>query len=55
MTYTYAIEAYDAAGNLSGASVLKSITPNEKPTKPGSFAISSLQQEAAAQLQCLHR
>ncbi len=39
-TYTYAIEAYDAAGNLSGASVLKSVTPNEKPTKPGNFAVT---------------
>jgi len=38
--YWYAVKAYDAAGNLSLASSLKSIIAYEKPTKPGSFAVT---------------
>ena len=37
--YTYAVRAYDAAGNLSPHSTLKSITPFQNPTKPGSFKV----------------
>lgn len=38
--YWYAIKAYDAAGNLSSASVLKSIIAFQVPTKPGNFQVS---------------
>jgi hypothetical protein len=38
--YTYGIKAYDAAGNLSQPSVLKSITAYEKPTKPANFGVT---------------
>lgn len=39
-TYTYAVQAYDAAGNLSGITPLKSITAFQKPTKPGNFNVT---------------
>ncbi len=39
-TYTYAVVAYDAAGNLSAHSALKSITAYQKPTKPGNFKVA---------------
>ena len=39
-TYTYAVVAYDAAGNLSEHSSLKSITAFQKPTKPGNFKVA---------------
>jgi hypothetical protein len=38
--YTYAVKAFDAAGNFSPASALKSIVPFQNPTKPGSFAVA---------------
>jgi hypothetical protein len=38
--YWYAVQAYDAAGNMSSASTLKSIVAFEKPTKPGSFKVT---------------
>jgi hypothetical protein len=38
--YTYGVKAFDAAGNLSQPSALKSITAYEKPTKPGSFKVT---------------
>jgi hypothetical protein len=38
--YWYAVKAYDAAGNLSSASALKSIVAFAKPTKPGSFKVT---------------
>jgi hypothetical protein len=34
------VRAYDAAGNLSDHSTLKTITAYKKPTKPGSFSIA---------------
>jgi len=40
MKYWYSVKAYDAVGNLSTASVLKSIVAFEKPTKPGGFAVA---------------
>ncbi len=40
LRYTYAVKAYDAAGNISPASALKSIVAYQKPTKPGSFAVT---------------
>ena len=39
-TYTYAVVAYDAAGNLSARSALKSITAYQKPSKPGDFKVA---------------
>ena len=39
-TYTYAVQAYDAAGNLSGNTPLKSITAFKNPTKPGNFSVA---------------
>jgi hypothetical protein len=38
--YWYAVKAYDAAGNLSSASALKSVVAFAKPTKPGSFKVA---------------
>ncbi len=38
--YWYAVQAYDAAGNLSSASEKKSIVAFDKPTKPGNFKLS---------------
>ena len=38
--YWYAIKAFDAAGNLSQASTLKSITAFALPSKPGSFKVT---------------
>jgi Domain of unknown function (DUF1929) len=37
--YTYAVKAFDAAGNLSSASTRKSITAFQIPTKPTDFAL----------------
>ena len=37
--YTYAVKAYDAAGNLSQATSLKGITAYEKPTSPGNVKL----------------
>jgi fibronectin type 3 domain-containing protein len=39
-TYTYGVRAYDAAGNLSKASALKSIKAFQNPTKPGNFMVA---------------
>ncbi len=38
--YTYAVKAFDAAGNISPASALKTIEAFQPPTKPGSFAVT---------------
>ena len=38
--YTYAVKAFDAAGNISPASALKTIVAFQPPTKPGSFAVT---------------
>lgn len=38
--YWYAVKAYDAAGNLSSASALKSIVAFAKPTKPSGFSVT---------------
>jgi Domain of unknown function (DUF1929) len=38
--YWYAVKAYDAAGNLSSGSTLKSIVAYAKPTKPSNFTVS---------------
>ena len=38
--YTYAVKAFDAAGNISPASALKTIVAYQQPTKPGSFAVT---------------
>ncbi|MGH8249950.1 MAG: galactose oxidase-like domain-containing protein [Steroidobacteraceae bacterium] len=39
--YTYGVKAYDAAGNLSNASLLRSVTVTKSnPTKPGSFSLN---------------
>ena len=38
--YWYGIEAYDAAGNLSAASPLKSTTAFQNPTIPGGFKVT---------------
>ncbi len=37
--YWYGIKAYDAAGNLSGASTLRSTTASQSPTTPGNFKV----------------
>lgn len=37
---TYAVRAFDAAGNLSTASGLRSITPSDTPTTPGNFTVT---------------
>ncbi len=39
-TYTYAVRAYDAAGNLSDASALQSIAASEPPTVPKTFGVA---------------
>jgi fibronectin type 3 domain-containing protein len=38
--YTYGVRAIDAAGNLSTASGLRSITPSDTPTRPGNFTVT---------------
>jgi hypothetical protein len=38
--YTYGVVAYDAAGNLSEYSSLKSVTAYALPKKPGSFSVN---------------
>jgi hypothetical protein len=38
--YTYAVKAFDAAGNASPASALRSLVAFQKPTKPGGFAVT---------------
>ncbi len=38
-TFWYAVRAYDAAGNVSGASPVKNIVPFKKPSKPANFAV----------------
>ena len=38
--YWYSVKSYDAAGNLSAASVRRSIVAFAKPTKPGSFMVA---------------
>jgi chitodextrinase len=38
--YTYAVKAFDAAGNISPASALKTIEAFQPPTKPGSFSVT---------------
>ncbi len=37
--YWYGVKAYDAAGNLSAATSLKSVIAYQKPTKPGNFKV----------------
>jgi hypothetical protein len=39
-TYTYAVKAFDAAGNLSQSSGRRSTTAFQSPTKPGNFALT---------------
>jgi large repetitive protein len=39
-TYTYAVRAYDAAGNVSGRTSLKSIKASQAPTTPTGVTIS---------------
>lgn len=38
--YWYTVKAYDASGNMSSASALKSIVAFQKPTKPGNFKVT---------------
>ncbi len=38
--YTYGVKAYDAAGNLSAASALKSMNVCQQPTNPGKFSVT---------------
>jgi len=39
--YTYSVQAYDAAGNLSPLSALRSVTPSEPPSTPSLSAVLS--------------
>jgi fibronectin type 3 domain-containing protein/mono/diheme cytochrome c family protein len=38
--YTYSVKAYDAAGNLSGLSALRSVRPNQAPSTPSNLTAS---------------
>jgi hypothetical protein len=38
--YTYAVKAFDAAGNVSPASDLKSLVAFQQPTRPGNFVVA---------------
>jgi fibronectin type 3 domain-containing protein len=40
VTYTYAVTAFDAAGNTSPASSLRTIVAYQRPTQPGGFAVT---------------
>jgi fibronectin type 3 domain-containing protein len=38
--YTYGVKAFDAAGNASPASALKSLIAFQQPTRPGNFSVT---------------
>ena len=40
VTYTYALKAFDDAGNLSAISSLRTVTAGEPPTNPSGLAVT---------------